>query len=126
MSSDEGVDITAMVTSLPEEEIDIRIPENKPAPNPELGSSGGVATLGGDGAEEIAEEVVKDDVAHNLTPKLLNTTRLLLGSRSFFFSYDWDITRTWSTRRHSADTSLPLHKLVDPLVCYVSFLMLLL
>lgn len=124
MSSDEGVDITAVVTLPPEEGVDIKVPENKPTPDPGLGSSGGVATLGGDGAEEIAVEVVKEDVAHNLTPKLLNTTRLLLGSRSFFFSYDWDITRTWSTRRHSADTSLPLHRLVDPLVCYLSFLML--
>lgn len=110
MSSDEGGDTTAVNASLPEEGVDTRSLDSKPAPN----------APGGDGVGEIAEEVVKEDVAHNLMPKLLNTTRLLLGSRSLFFSYDWDITRAWSTRRHSADSSLPLHKLVDPLVFFLS------
>lgn len=115
MSADEGGDITAAVTSTPEEVVDTRKPEDRPE-----SPSGVPMTLGGDGAEEVTEEMVIEDTAHNLTPKLLNTTRLLLGSRSFFFSYDWDITRTWSTRRHSAGTSLPLHKLVDPLVRFLS------
>lgn len=120
MSADEGGDITTMVTSTPEEVVDIRKPEDRPAPNVGSESLSGVPTLGGDGAVEVTEEVVTEDTAHNLTPKLLNTTRLLLGSRSFFFSYDWDITRTWSTRCHSAGTSLPLYKLVDPLVRFLS------
>lgn len=110
MSSDEGGDTPAVKASLSEEGVDTRELDNEPAPN----------TLGGDGMGEIAEEMIKEDVVHNLMPKLLNTTRLLLGSRSLFFSYDWDITRAWSTRRHSADSSLPLHKLVDPLVFFLS------
>lgn len=115
------------------EEVDIRKPENRPAPNTGSESMSGV-DIPGDGAGdkkvvqkdsevtkkqvEDAKEAAKEDVAHNLTPKLLHTTRLLLESRSFFFSYEWDITRAWSTQRHSASASLPLHKLVDPLVSF--------
>jgi hypothetical protein len=55
------------------------------------------------------------DVAGNLLPKLLRTTQILFGSsRSFFFSYDYDITRSISNRRKSS-SELPLHKEVDPL-----------
>ena len=50
-----------------------------------------------------------------LLPKLLRSTRLILSSRSFFFSYDFNITR------HMGDPStLPskplLHEDIDPLV----------
>lgn len=120
MSTDDGGDIIAAVASAPEVGVDIRNPENRLELNSGSENPSEVPTmLGGYGAEMTKEEAI-EDVAHNLTPKLLNTTRLLLGSRSFFFSYDWDITRTWSTRRHSAGVSLPLHKLVDPLVCFLS------
>ncbi|KAI5851151.1 SacI homology domain-containing protein [Morchella snyderi] len=104
------------------EGVDITKPENRPAPNGEEEGSvvdGAVDSKGELKKKEVVEEAVeavKEDVAHNLTPKLLNTTRLLLGgSRSFYFSYDWDITRSWSTQRHSKSESLPLWKLVDPL-----------
>ncbi|PWW79835.1 hypothetical protein C7212DRAFT_273510 [Tuber magnatum] len=61
-------------------------------------------------------EVMKEEVAHSLTPKLLHTTQILLASsRSFFFSYDWDITRTWGKERKNLSSSLPLHEFVDPL-----------
>ena len=55
------------------------------------------------------------DVAENLLPKLLRTTQILFGSsRSFFFSYDYDITRSFAIRRMSS-SELPLHTEVDPL-----------
>jgi hypothetical protein len=55
------------------------------------------------------------DVAENLLPKLLRTTQILFGSsRSFFFSYDYDITRSFANRRMSC-SELPLHTEVDPL-----------
>ena len=54
-------------------------------------------------------------IVATLIPKLLRTTRLLLNSQSFYFSYDHDITR-----RVGSDPGkrgdLPLHKRVDPLV----------
>lgn len=120
MSTDEGAG-SPNTESVSGEEVDIRKPENKPAPD--TGESS--VDISGDGAEdarkvEEAKEVVKEDVAHNLTPKLLHTTKLLLGrSRSFFFSYEWDITRAWNMQRHSTSSSLPLHKLVDPLVSFL-------
>ena len=44
--------------------------------------------------------VKRRDVAATLLPKLLRTTRLLFGSsQSFYFSYDYDITRSFANRR---------------------------
>ncbi|KAI5802895.1 SacI homology domain-containing protein [Pyronema domesticum] len=72
-------------------------------------------------SEEVAESV-KETVTHSLTPKLLHTTKLILAqSRSFYFSYDWDITRSWAQQmsqteeEKAASASTPLHKKVDPL-----------
>ena len=57
--------------------------------------------------------------AYTLLPKLLRTTKLLLSSKSFFFSYELDITRRLGTKAATA-TDVPLHKAVDPLVTIVS------
>ena len=71
-------------------------------------------------AEEVssacnADQAKDSDFAENLLPKLLRTTRILFGSsRSFFFSYDYDITRSFANRRTS-NSELPLHTEVDPL-----------
>lgn len=70
-------------------------------------------------SQKVGESAEPDEnsasVANTLLPKLLRTTRILLGSRSFFFSYDLDITRRMGNQ--SARTSeLFLHKSVDPLV----------
>ncbi len=50
-----------------------------------------------------------------LVPKLLRTTRMLLSSRSFFYSYDLDITRRLGGEIVK-NPELPLSKSVDPLV----------
>jgi hypothetical protein len=56
-----------------------------------------------------------NDVAERLLPKLLRTTQILFGtSQSFFFSYDYDITRSIATRR-TTNSELPLYTEVDPL-----------
>lgn len=56
------------------------------------------------------------DVAATLLPKLLRTTRLLFGSsRSFFFSYDYDITRNLANQKHFHGSEVPLYKDVEPL-----------
>ncbi|RPB06147.1 hypothetical protein L873DRAFT_1661251 [Choiromyces venosus 120613-1] len=112
LSSDEGIQeeepktATGDTASASDEEIiDTKKPENRPAPS---------AAEDGEVEEDI--EAVKEDLAHSLTPKLLHTTRILLASsRSFFFSYDWDITRTWGTQRKHPSSNSPLHKFVDPL-----------
>lgn len=59
---------------------------------------------------------VSDSVALKLLPKLLHTTRLLLTSKTFFFSYDNDITRRMQAVRR-VSTDLPLHKQADPQAC---------
>jgi hypothetical protein len=65
-------------------------------------------------AEEVRDQKVSNVVA-NLLPKLLRTTKMLFGSsRSFFFSYDYDITRSFANRR-TTNFELPLYKEVDPL-----------
>ncbi|THZ26524.1 hypothetical protein D6C91_02586 [Aureobasidium pullulans] len=50
----------------------------------------------------------------NLIPRILKTTKLYFTSRSFYFSYDYDISRSLS-RQESASASIPLHKRFDPL-----------
>ena len=56
-----------------------------------------------------------NNVANTLLPKLLRTTQILFGaSRSFFFSYDYDITRSFADRRTTV-SELPLYTEVDPL-----------
>ncbi|KAA6412113.1 MAG: hypothetical protein FRX48_04263 [Lasallia pustulata] len=54
------------------------------------------------------------EIAKKFTPKLLQTTKLLLESRSFFFSYDYDITRRFGSQEVKS-SELPLHRSVDPL-----------
>lgn len=55
------------------------------------------------------------DSAESLLPKLLRTSQILFGSsRSFYFSYDYDITRSFS-RRRATNSELPLYTQVDPL-----------
>lgn len=56
----------------------------------------------------------EDSAVVSLLPKLLRTTQMLFGaSRSFYFSYDYDITRSVAKQPKSRWNDLPLHKLVD-------------
>jgi len=54
--------------------------------------------------------------AGGLLPKLLRTSQILFGSsRSFFFSYDHDITRSLANQRAPTTPTLPLHEQADPM-----------
>lgn len=66
-------------------------------------------------ADTDREEKQEDHITNTLLPKLLRTTKMLLSSHSFFFSYDYDITRRDGTQVNKKG-NLPLHKSVDPLV----------
>ena len=69
--------------------------------------------------EEIrteSEGPPKSAQAADLLPKLLRYTKLLFASHNFFFAYDYDITRSLHTQE-ARKGQLPLHKVVDPLVC---------
>ena len=50
-----------------------------------------------------------------LVPKLLRTTKMLFGSQSFFFSYDYDITRS-PTSQTGLKSDLPLYRTVEDMV----------
>ncbi|CAK7219067.1 hypothetical protein SBRCBS47491_003718 [Sporothrix bragantina] len=61
-----------------------------------------------------ADSTSEDSAVISLLPKLLRTTQMLFGaSRSFYFSYDYDITRSVAKQPKSRWNDLPLHKLVD-------------
>ena len=85
---------------------------------PHSGSKISTQNLGGAG-ESITEQpensVQNLANTYTLLPKFLRTTRMLLASRSFFFSYDLDITRRIGTQA-SKGSDLLLCKSVDPLV----------
>ncbi len=71
---------------------------------------------GKNSVKEVVDEDDKDGHVKALLPKLLRTTSLLFGSsRSFFFSYDYDITRAQGTQGQNGAENLPLHQVVDPL-----------
>ncbi|KAK3994705.1 Phosphatidylinositide phosphatase SAC2 [Cladorrhinum sp. PSN332] len=55
------------------------------------------------------------EAAISLLPKLLRTTQILYGSsRTFYFSYDYDITRSLANPKVPATAFIPLHAHVDP------------
>lgn len=59
------------------------------------------------------------DVMSTLLPKLLRTTKMLFASRSFFYSYDYDITRRVGELTVKTP-NVPLYRSVDPLVGHSS------
>jgi hypothetical protein len=72
---------------------------------------------------EDAKEQKEIEVTQNLLPKLLRTTQILFGtSKSFYFSYDYDVTRSLSNRR-TTSSELPLYTEVDPLFFWNKFLL---
>lgn len=56
-----------------------------------------------------------DTTLATLIPRILKTTNLYFTSRSFYFSYDYDLSRSLS-RQESTSASVPLYKRFDPLV----------
>ncbi|PGH26528.1 hypothetical protein AJ80_01842 [Polytolypa hystricis UAMH7299] len=58
---------------------------------------------------------------YELLPKLLRYTKMMFGSRNFYYSYDYDITRVFGSQ-DSYGFPLPAHKLVDPLYFWNSHL----
>jgi len=111
MSSEENLSLTAeqkqqAAESLPEDKKDET--ENAPL-GPEATNSG-----------EIESSVQSDgpppeSVMQSLTPRILKATKLYFASRSFYFSYDYDISHSIS-RQELKTSSLPLYKCFDPLV----------
>lgn len=73
--------------------------------------------------KELGRTVLRENAAippsstagESLTPKLLRTAHIWFGnSKSFFFSYDTDITRSIASRTVTT-SHIPLHKVADPM-----------
>ncbi|KAI0179179.1 SacI homology domain-containing protein [Hypoxylon sp. FL1284] len=81
-------------------------------------------TKKGDSDKELSDKVVRENVeppsapsaGESLTPKLLRFAHIWLGaSRSFYFSYDLDITTSTAGQSStSAAATLPLHQKANP------------
>ena len=56
-----------------------------------------------------------------LLPKILTTTKIFFGSKNFFFSHDYDLSRS-SSHQPEPYTSQPIHKTFDPLVGTIDFI----
>ncbi|KAF4339793.1 phosphatidylinositide phosphatase SAC2 [Fusarium beomiforme] len=70
------------------------------------------AETSSDEAQEGLDKVVPDEP--ELLPKLLRTTQVLFGSsRSFYFSYDVDLTRSLSDGSIPPNNETPLHSQAD-------------
>lgn len=70
---------------------------------------------------EDGKEKAKDQTVVELMPKLLRYSKLLFAGQNFFFAYDYDISRQVTGQAPGIDprNHLPLHRMVDPLVCFL-------
>ncbi|KAM0136564.1 hypothetical protein ACHAO1_004495 [Botrytis cinerea] len=92
-----ATDVPATISGVTEGKSDISIPDK------------------GKEIEDIETPENISDIAESMLPKLLRTSQILFGaSRSYYFSYDHDITRSLANKRNT-NSELPLHKEVDPL-----------
>ena len=71
-----------------------------------------------EGATATAEQTIAGAIVKSLTPRILQSLRILLASESFYFSYDYDLSRRLGDHSPEAST-IPLHKQSDPLVMTV-------
>ncbi|KAJ4006919.1 hypothetical protein NW766_010327 [Fusarium irregulare] len=79
---------------------------------PKVPETGSVATGTSDQTQEGLEQVAPSEP--ELLPKLLRTAQVLFGSsRSFYFSYEFDLTRSLDERSVPPNTETPLHNQVD-------------
>lgn len=105
--SEEAVDKIPPATASTEVEEDAKapaaVPEDTSAP---------------DAAGVPVKEAKEDGMAPPaLLPKLLRTTQILFGSsQSYFFSYDYDLTRSLAKQPYGGSSGdIPLHQRVDPM-----------
>ncbi|KAK0616026.1 Sca1-like protein [Bombardia bombarda] len=63
----------------------------------------------------LPSDAASHEAAVSLLPKLLRTAQIFFGSsRTFYFAYDYDITRSLANPKVPATSLVPLHNHVDP------------
>ena len=94
----------------------------KPSEESAPGKGNNATQVNQEAEEEAAEQAEKavpppnEDILQSLTPRILGTTKLFFASKSFYFSYDHDISHSLSNQEPGSST-LPLYTRFDPLVC---------
>ncbi|KAK2821855.1 hypothetical protein FQN49_007605, partial [Arthroderma sp. PD_2] len=73
-------------------------------------------------SKDTSETALTDARTHDLMPKLLKYTKMMFGSRSFYFSYDYDITRRFGPL-DPASAHVPLCHQANPLYFWNRHLM---
>lgn len=115
-----ATDIAATTSGVAEGEPDGSISEN----TKDTHDTGTENTKGIRDAGKSDEANANKDIAESMLPKLLRTSQILFGtSRSYYFSYDHDITRSLANKRNT-NSEVPLHKEVDPLFFWNRHLLL--
>jgi len=101
--------------------IDALPEDSKPEEAPAFAEAEKAAEVNDETKEASAEELAKpppspsQSVLKSLTPRVLRTAKLYFASRSFFFSYDYDISHSMS-KQDGHSSPVPLFKRFDPLV----------
>jgi hypothetical protein len=80
------------------------------------------ASLANEPPKELEQAVERNPETDSipLLPKLLTVTKLFFGSRNFYFSYDYDISKSVANQPKSSPSN-PLHRTFDPLVSATIF-----
>ncbi|GAB7341978.1 hypothetical protein MBLNU457_g0276t1 [Dothideomycetes sp. NU457] len=100
--------------------IDALPDDSKPEEAPASTDAEKAAEVNDESEEASAEELAKppsspsQGVLKSLTPRILRTAKLYFASRSFFFSYDHDISHS-VLKQDSHSSPMPLFKRFDPL-----------
>ncbi|CAK7222797.1 hypothetical protein SCUCBS95973_004958 [Sporothrix curviconia] len=90
------------------------VPGEHPTADPPTTDAAATDTASSTPPMKPADSTSEDSAVISLLPKLLRTAQMLFGaSRSFYFSYDYDITRSVAKQPKARWNDLPLHKLVD-------------
>lgn len=113
-------EIAATTSRFAEGDLDGTVSEN----TKDTHDNGTENTNGIQDAGKSDEANANRDIAESMLPKLLRTSQMLFGtSRSYYFSYDHDITRSLANKRDT-NSEVPLHKEVDPLFFWNRHLLL--
>lgn len=66
-------------------------------------------------AQAAAQGRAADSIVDTLAPRILRALRIFLSSHSFFYSYEYDLSRRLATHERSS-SNVPLYKRFDPRV----------
>lgn len=86
----------------------------------DMPDAGGKSTIPNEPPHEIGSAILKEPETENipLLPKLLTVAKFFFGSKSFYFSYDYDLSRSIANQPNPSSSN-PLHRTFDPMVSFL-------